>query len=56
MRKRFHHRWRSKSAGLTSRELRRSKDLEQENRRLKRVVADLALDKQILRDVLGGLP
>jgi putative transposase len=46
------YRWRSKFAGLTPSELRRMKELEEENRRLKRVVADLTLDKQILQDVL----
>jgi len=46
------YRWRSKFAGLTPSELRRMQELEEENRRLKRVVADLTLDKQILQDVL----
>jgi putative transposase len=34
-------------------EIHRLKDLEDENRRLKRLVADLTLDKQILQDVLS---
>jgi len=34
-------------------ELRRLKQLEEENRRLKRMVADLSLDKQMLQDVLS---
>ena len=46
------YRWRAKYAGLTPSELRRMQELEEENRRLKRVVADLTLDKQILQDVL----
>jgi putative transposase len=46
------YRWRAKFAGLTPSELRRMQELEEENRRLKRVVADLTLDKQILQDVL----
>ena len=46
------YRWRAKFGGLTPSELRRLKDLEEENRRLKRAVADLSLDKQILQDVL----
>jgi putative transposase len=46
------YRWRAKYAGLTPSELRRMQKLEEENRRLKRVVADLTLDKQILQDVL----
>ena len=48
-----------KFAGLGSEELRRLKQLEEENKRLKPLVADLSLDKQILQDVpskkLGGL-
>lgn len=47
------YRWRKQYGGLTASELRRLKELEQENRRLKQLVADLALDKQILQDVLG---
>ena len=39
-------------AGLETEELRRLKQLEEENRRLKSLVADLSLDKQILQDVL----
>ena len=46
------YRWRAKFGGLTPSELRRLKDLEEENRRLKRAVADLSLDKQILQDAL----
>lgn len=46
------YRWRAKFAGLTPSELRRMQELEEENRRLKRVVADLTLDKQILQDIL----
>ena len=47
------YRWRKKYGGLTPSELRRLKDLEAENRRLKQLVADLALDKEILKDVLS---
>ena len=46
--------WRKKYAGLASSELKRLKQLEEENRKLKRLVADLALDKQILQDALSG--
>ena len=49
------YRWRTKFAGLTPSELRRMKEFEEENPRLKRVVADLTLDKQILQDVLRKL-
>ena len=45
------HNWKKKYGGLTVEELRRMKDLEQENSRLKRAVADLTLDVQILKDV-----
>lgn len=50
------YRWRSKYGGLTANELRRLRELEQENRRLKQIVADLTLDKQILQDVLSKKP
>ena len=46
--------WRKKYAGLVPSELKRLKQLEEENRKLKRLVADLALDKQILQDALSG--
>lgn len=44
--------WRRKFAGLGLAELRRLKQLEEENRKLKQVVADLTLDKTMLQDVL----
>lgn len=44
--------WKRKFAGLGLAELRRLKQLEEENRKLKQVVADLALDKTMLQDVL----
>lgn len=47
------YRWKKKFAGLGVAELRRLKSLEEENRRLKSLVADLSLDKQILQDVLS---
>lgn len=47
------YRWKRKFAGLGVSELRRLKLLEQENRKLKQLVADLSLDKQILQDVLS---
>ena len=46
------YRWKRKYAGMGVAELRRLKLLEDENRRLKQLVADLALDKEMLRDVL----
>ncbi len=45
--------WRKKFGGLGPSELRRLKQLEEENQRLKRVVADLSLDKAMLQDVLS---
>ena len=47
------YRWKKKSSGLGTSELRRLKQLEEENRRLKRLVADLSLDKAMLQDVLS---
>lgn len=47
------YRWKKKYAGLGVAELRRLKHLEEENRKLKQLVADLSLDKQILQDVLS---
>lgn len=47
------YRWRSKYGGLEVSEARRLKELEDENRRLKQMVADLSLDNQALKAVLG---
>ena len=47
------YRWKKKYAGLGVAEMRRLRQLEEENRRLKRLVADLVLDKQMLQDVLS---
>ena len=46
------YRWKRKYAGMGVAELRRLKQLEEENRRLKQLVADLSLDKVMLQDVL----
>lgn len=45
--------WRKKYGGMESNELRRLKELEEENRKLKAMYADLALDHRILKDVLS---
>lgn len=45
--------WRKKYAGLMPSEMRRLRQLEEENAKLKRIVADLSLDKAMLQDVLG---
>ncbi len=47
------HKWRSKFAGLEVSEARRLRQLEGETRRLKRLVADQALDILVLKEVLG---
>lgn len=47
------YRWKKKFAGMGVAELRRLKQLEEENRKLKRLVADLSLDKAMLQDVLS---
>jgi putative transposase len=46
------YRWKRKYAGLGVAELRRLKQLEDENKRLKQIVADLTLDKQMLQEVV----
>ena len=48
----FYH-WKKKSGGLGVSELRRLKQLEEKNRQLKKLVADLSFDKQMLQDVLA---
>ena len=48
-----YHRWKAKYGGLEISEARRLKQLEDENRRLKTLVADLTLDNVALKDVLA---
>jgi len=48
------YRWKKKYAGVGVAEIRRLKALEEENRKLKQLVADLSLDRQILQDALKG--
>lgn len=43
--------WKKKYSGMDTQELRRLKELEEENRRLKHMYAELALDNKILKDV-----
>jgi putative transposase len=47
-----YYRWRSKYGGLMPSEMKRLKQLEEENLRLRKLVADLSLDKEMLQDVL----
>lgn len=48
------YRWRKEYGGLKTDQLKRLKDLEKENQRLRRAVADLTLDKQILAEAAKG--
>jgi putative transposase len=49
-----YYRWKSKYGGMELGDAKRLKQLEDENRRLKRLVADQALDNQILKEVAAG--
>lgn len=48
------HRWRNQYGGLKANDAKRLKELERENARLKKAVADLTLDKAILKEALSG--
>jgi putative transposase len=48
------HRWRNQYGGMKAGEAKRLKELEDENKRLKKVVAELTLDKDILQEALKG--
>ena len=50
------YRWKKRYAGMGVGEVRRLRVLEEENRKLKQLVADLSLDKQMLQDVLRKKP
>ena len=47
-----YYRWRQKYGGLMPSEMKRLRQLEEENTRLKRLVANLSLDKEMLQDVI----
>ncbi len=47
-----YYRWKSKYWGMSVSDAKRLKQLEKENRQLKKLVADLSLDKQMLQEVL----
>ena len=49
-----YYRGRKEYGGLDLDQARRMKDLEKENTRLKRLVADLSLEKQVLKDIASG--
>ena len=49
-----YYRWRKEYGGLKVDQAKRLKELEQENSKLKRLVAELSLDKQILQDIARG--
>jgi putative transposase len=47
------YRWKAKYGGMLPSDIKRLKQLEEENRKLKQIVADLSLDKVMLQDVLS---
>ncbi len=49
-----YYRWRKEFGGLQVDQARRLKELEQENAKLKRLVAELSLDKLVLKDIASG--
>ncbi len=49
-----YYRWRKEYGGVAIEQAKRLKDLERENARLRRLVADLSLEKQVLKDVAAG--
>ncbi len=49
-----YYRWKSEFGGMKADQMKLLKELQEENRRLKKAVADLTLDKQILEEVAKG--
>lgn len=47
-----YYKWKAKYGGMEAADIKRLRDLEEENRRLKHMYADLSLDHQILKEVL----
>ncbi|KAB2832580.1 MAG: transposase [Caedimonadaceae bacterium] len=52
--KHTYYRWKKEYGGLQSEQARRLKDLEKENARLKKIVADLSLDNDVLKEINKG--
>ena len=48
------HRWRNQYGGMKAEEAKRPKELEEENRRLKKLLAEAEVDKAILKEALEG--
>lgn len=51
---RSYYRWRKEYGGVKTDQAKRLKELEQENAKLKRLVAELSLDKLVLKDIASG--
>jgi transposase-like protein len=49
-----YYRWRREFGGMRTSQVRKLKDLEKENARLKKLVADLSLDNAILKEAISG--
>jgi len=49
-----HHRWKNQYGGMKADEVKRLKELEKENERLKQLVAELSLDNKILKEAARG--
>ncbi len=50
------YKWRERYGGMNGKELKRLKDLEEENRRLKQMYANLSLDHQMAKEIIVNLP
>ena len=46
------YKWKAKYSGMSASELKRLKELEEENRRLKQMYADLSLEHEVLKDII----